>query len=225
MENPICYLCGKPINTSKEKVSGDHVPPKQFFPKELRDKLSPTLLKLPTHTKCNTSYQPDEDYFVSSLGPLAANSASGMHLFNDLEKKLRKPKTVGLLRKILSEFDPNPSGLYLPNNKVMKYADVNRIYKIAWKIVRGLHFNKSKFYLPIETHALTKLYTRDDSVPEYFNTIFTTEIIGEYPAIFAYRYKYLHGFGDAHFWALYFWDFYIIPVIFSLSSDSPLNTK
>ena len=112
-------------------------------------------------------------------------------MFNDLEHKLRKPKTVGLLRKVLSEFKPNPSGLYLPNNKVMKYADITRVYKVALKIISGFHFHHHNVYVPANTRARIDIITMDEPVPDYFRLISDTELIGTHPRIFSYRYKHI----------------------------------
>jgi hypothetical protein len=49
---------------------------------------------------------------------------------------------------VLNEFDHNPSGLLLPGGKVLKRFDGKRIARVAWKMVRGLHFHYAHEVLP-----------------------------------------------------------------------------
>ena len=80
-EKLICYLCGKEIIGEK---SDDHIPPKQFYAKRFRQILN--LLTLPTHEKCNISYQRDEEYFVNSIAPLAMCTKTGSAIWEDIKK-------------------------------------------------------------------------------------------------------------------------------------------
>src|SRR5271154_5869971 len=114
---PICYLCNKPLGASS---SVDHVPPKQLFAPELRKNHLLQLLTIPTHAACNTSYQHDEDYFIHTLMPFARPTYAGRAIYNEVLKKFRAGKKVGLTRGVLNEFEPNPSGLVLPGGKVVK---------------------------------------------------------------------------------------------------------
>ena len=47
---------------------------------------------------------------------------------------------VPLMRKVLREFDPTPSGIILPAGKIVKRFEGKRLARVAWKMVRGLHF-------------------------------------------------------------------------------------
>ena len=67
----ICYLCGGPIECSSKddsmKLSMDHIPPKQFYPKSVRQQQNLNLELAPSHKKCNEEYRKDEEYFYHSL--------------------------------------------------------------------------------------------------------------------------------------------------------------
>ena len=52
----------------------------------------------------------------------------------------RRPEQAKLLRKVLNEFERQPSGLILPPNIVLKRFEGDRIARVIWKIVRGLYF-------------------------------------------------------------------------------------
>jgi hypothetical protein len=135
----ICYLCGKPLDGEIDK---DHVPPKQFYARELRKKYGPNLFTLPVHRLCNKAYQKDEDYFVHSVGPVAMESYSGKALWGDISDRCERPENMRILRMVLKEFDERPSGLILTFEKIVKRFDDKRVWRVVWKIVRGLFLRK-----------------------------------------------------------------------------------
>lgn len=143
----ICYLCGKQIDKDRDV---DHNPPKQFFGKELRKNHNPDLITLPTHRTCNSSYQLDEDYFVTSLLPLYQESYSGRSVYDDVKKRFDEGKKVPLVYKMFNEFDENPSGLILPGDRVVKRFEGKRITRVVWKIIRGLYYIENSLILPEE---------------------------------------------------------------------------
>ena len=53
----VCCLCGHPILANPanpdDAFSSDHVPPKQFYVKEIRSAQNPNLWVVPTHKRCN----------------------------------------------------------------------------------------------------------------------------------------------------------------------------
>jgi hypothetical protein len=185
MDKQICYLCGKEING---RISGDHVPPAQFFPSQLRQSLSPNLLKLPTHYACNCAYQKDEDYFISSFFPITENSTVHNFLLEDIKAKLERKESKGFYNLIMNEFIERPSGLYLPNDKILKRIDGQRVKRITWKILRGLHYHIFKEYLAGDKIYRTKFFQSGDSYPEgYYKIMGNTELTGDYKEVFCYR--------------------------------------
>ena len=72
--------------------------------------------------------------------PLGLASYSGNAFYSEALSKFKQNKKKGLIRKILGEFEPRPSGLYLSKDKVLKRFDDARLSRITWKIIRGLYF-------------------------------------------------------------------------------------
>src|SRR5438093_4815412 len=120
MRQKICYLCGLDL---EKKKSRDHVPPKKFYSPEIRLRYKTKLLTLPAHQTCNRDFQKDEDYLVATLAPLVQDSYSGGSLYRHWLQTYKKGKQVPLARAVLAEFDPRPSGLVLPGNRVVKRLD------------------------------------------------------------------------------------------------------
>jgi len=141
----ICYLCGQDL---EQEVDRDHVPPKQFYPSNIRKNHNPNLLTLPVHRPSNKSYQKDEDYFVHSIAPLTKGSYSGNQIWQDISNQFKRHQGQRIGQMILKEFESRPSGLYLPKGKVAKRFDPERVWRVAWKITRGLFFKEHGRYLP-----------------------------------------------------------------------------
>jgi len=202
-EIDICYLCGQKLSGD---VDDDHVPPKQFYPRSIRKIHDLNLFTLPTHESCNKSYQKDEDYFVHSIAPLAKGSYSGNAIWGDISNQLKRPQGKRIAQMILKEFDPRPSGLYLPHGKVVKRFSGQRIWRVVWKITRGLFFKEKEQFLPETTPKLFKNISVDEKPPPQFAWVLGTPSKGQYPGVFDYKYADIPELDNFHIWAMLFWD-------------------
>jgi hypothetical protein len=210
----LCYLCGEPL---AKPISDDHVPMRQLFAPEVRKKHNPSnLVTISVHDRCNKSYQRDEDYFVHSLMPFAPGSYSGKALYQKVLRDYQGGYNVGLVRKVLGEFEPRPSGLKLPRNKVVKRFEGKRISRIVWKIVRGLYFHHHNEVLPADLTPWVSLTPPNEMPPEHFRVFMSVpnEPYGQYPGVFDYRFQRFSEGQDIHYWALLIWDCIIITVMF-----------
>lgn len=209
LSNNMCYLCGKNID-SCEEGNKDHIPPSQFFPPDLRKKLNPNLITLPSHKSCNSSYELDEAYFYSSCGVLTENSEIHTSIMKDLHRRLVENVRNNLLFRITSEFRDPIGGIVLPNNKVIKEVDTRRVNRIAWKIIRGLHFIEYKNIIPENTPSAIEFFQAGDILPDYsYWALKHTEIKGEYQGIFNYRhntFSFIKNKRQAFVWGLGFWN-------------------
>lgn len=210
----VCYLCGQPL---EPPIGWDHVPPRQFFAAAVRKAHNLSkLLTIAVHDGCNKAYQLDEDYFVHTLMPFARGSYSGQAIYNDVLGKFRRGQKVGLTRRVLKEFEPRPSGLVLPGNKVIKRFQGARVQRVAWKIVRGLYFHHHGIALPEHHTTWVSVTPPDQLPPEHFRMFMSlpNESHGLYPGVFAYRFDHFIGPQNTHYWALLLWDRIIITIIF-----------
>jgi hypothetical protein len=209
--NSICCLCG---NALGKDIDRDHVPPKQFYSTNIRKKHSPNLFTIPVHSKCNKSYQKDEDYFVFSIGPFAKGSYAGNGIWDDIANRAKRVEAKKISQMILSEFDNRPSGLYLPGDKVIKRFDPDRVWRVIWKIVRGLFFKEYKRFLPERTPRFFKFYSIDEVLPPEFPVVRDTKPRGQYPKIFDYKYISFSDEDNFHLWAFLLWSRLIIIIGF-----------
>ncbi len=217
----ICYLCGQELG---DDVSRDHVPPKQFYARDIRKKHKPTsLLTLPVHTGCNTSYEKDELYFTHSIGCVAQDSYSGRALWQDLLNKYKKPRGSKIAKMIFQEFDRRPSGIILPFGKVAKNSDGQRVWRVVWKITRGLFFYERKRFLPEYTRYNVKIVSPNEEPPEEFEDVNNTPPRGQYPGVFDYKYIVVSELDNFNIWAMLFWDS-IITVIWFHDPECPCET-
>jgi hypothetical protein len=208
-----CYLCGKAVEGD---FSRDHVPPKQFYEEGLRRKYNPNLFWLPVHKSCNKSFQHDEDYFVYSLMPLARGSHAGDSLWMKiLDDCKNHPEQATLLRKVVNEFERQPSGLILPDGLVKKRFEGDRILRVAWKIVRGLYFLHCGLFVPDDAPKGCELISPGQRPPDTFFSIFSsTQNHGRHPAVFDYTFKSFPEFHNLNYWAMLLWDRLIMIVKF-----------
>ena len=207
----ICYLCGLELG---EDIDRDHVPPKQFYAKNLRKVHKLNLFTLPVHAKCNKFYQKDEDYFVHSIAPLTKGSYSGDNIWNDIARRLRRIQGQRIGQMVLKEFEERPSGLYLPEGKVIKRFDKKRVNRVMWKIVRGLFYKEQASFLPEDTPRLCKFVSVGEEPPPEFQVVRDTPSRGQYPNVFDYKYIVMPELTNFNLWAMLFWDRLIILVAF-----------
>ncbi|MBN1970363.1 MAG: hypothetical protein JW870_13425 [Candidatus Delongbacteria bacterium] len=209
--NNICYICGKLIDTSTEdeqfKLSMDHVPPKQFFPKQIRQDENLNLELVPSHKKCNNDYKDDEEYFYHSLYPLVANVNPIMSqvIYKDFVRKSRKPQTPALIRRIFSSASTTTQGgIILPHHIVVINIDEIRIQKVAGKIARGVLFLETQKYLPPKNIVDMRMCENESDVPEMYQLSWqASSILGSFPKVFSYKYFQLD---NLHIISLLFWE-------------------
>jgi hypothetical protein len=205
----ICYLCGQPI--APTDLSRDHVPPQQFFAAPIRKAVPLNLVTLPAHRKCNEDYRLDEEYFTWTLCSVVAGTtaADALNAYN--ASKFKSGKSIPLGLKVLSEFEEQPGGLYLPRGLVAKRVDGHRIKRVAWKVVRGLYRIEIGSYLPEDTiYALEvkEPENRDPSdLDELWERVKAQASRGSYPGVFDYKYLDLRaGAAQLHAWGMLLWD-------------------
>ena len=164
----VCCLCGKTA-TDEDPLTREHVPPKQFYPKPLRDGLN--LWVVPTHRSCNNQHKADEEYFYHALYPLVANvnPQTADVILDDLKRRAKKPQTPTLLRSILKTARKTAeSGIVLPRGVVRMDADQFRLQQVAIKIGRCLFYRDHKRVMPYENCKDIRLCEREDDVPELY---------------------------------------------------------
>jgi hypothetical protein len=167
-EIQLCCLCGKAA-TACDPITREHVPPKQFYPKSLRDGLN--LWVVPTHKSCNNKHQRDEDYFYLAVYPLVANvnpRAAGV-IVDDLKRRAKSRQTPTLLRSILQKSrTTTDGGLVLPPGVVRIDASKYRLQQVATKIGRCLFYRDHKRFMPYENCKDIRLCEHENDVPELY---------------------------------------------------------
>ncbi len=210
----MCYLCGKPLSPPTDL---DHPVMQQLFASEIRRKHNVSkLITIEVHKACNSAYQSDEDYFVRSLMPFAGGSVAGDAIYAKVLKDFRAGRQVPLATMVLNEFDPNPSGLSLPGDKIVKRFEGERLRRVAWKMVRGLHFYHTGEVLPEGWPTVgVQVYAGETPPPDdVLCFVGIAQSRGQYPGVFDYKFDKFPESGDLHYWALLFWDRIIVRVAF-----------
>jgi hypothetical protein len=199
----ICYLCGQAL---KPPISRDHVPPRQLYARTVRRKHNLSrLLSIRVHDACNKAYQHDEDYLINTLVPFARGSYAGNMLLKETIEKYHRGEQVGLIHKILSEFDPKPGGVLLPYGKIAKHFEGHRLKRVAFKIIRSLYFHNYGTVLPADVLSSVQIVSPDEEPPDhFFAALQDKDGMGQYPGVFDY--KFAKFANNLHYWAMLFWD-------------------
>jgi hypothetical protein len=144
---------------------------------------------------------------------LGLGSYSGNAFYSETLSKFKQNKKIGLIRKILGEFEPRPSGLYLPNNKVLKRFDGVRLSRITWKIIRVLYFYHFKEFLPEGIKKHIRIVSPGEQPPPDFFDIIDEPTKGRDPGVFDYRFADSLDY-NFHYWAMLLWDRIILITAF-----------
>jgi hypothetical protein len=211
----LCYLCGEPL---RDPISKDHIPPKLFFARSVRQRYNlDKLLTAKVHHECNGSHRMDEEYLVYTLMPYIRKSEAGLALYNQILSEYRQGRNVPLVKQVFAEFDHRPSGLVLPFGQVLHRRDGERIRRVAYKVVRGLHFHRTGKVLRRDLSVACTVTTPDDEKPPEhfiaFRDMPENPVLGHYPGVFAYRSQFFRE-NNGHYWALLLWDRIIVTVAF-----------
>jgi hypothetical protein len=213
----LCYLCGQPLS---DPITPDHVPPQQLLAPEIRRGYTGLqLLTIPVHHRCNQAFQYDEDYFLYSLFPFVRGSEAGDALYRYVLERFRRGKKAGLAYKVLNEFRTQPGDIAPPPGKLIKRFEAQRFWRVAWKIVRGLHFHHHQEVLPENLTISGSITLPDQEPPEHFKTFIMDPIPpeshGRYPGVFDYRFRQFKERAlNAYYWALLLWDKVILAICF-----------
>jgi len=210
-ENKICYLCGKPI---EGKSSDDHVPPKQFYPKEIRESENLNLQLAQSHGQCNNNFKDDEEYFYTSLYPLVDkyNTEMAAKILRDFARRCQKPQTPAMLRKIFSDASgTTKGGIILPANMVEINVDLCKIQRIAGKIARGALFLSTEKHVPEANIVDMRICPEESEVPDMYQISWKCagSIKGSYPKVFSYKYMQHEQY---HIISLLFWEAFMFCV-------------
>lgn len=245
----ICCLCGRPA-TDGDPITDEHVPPKQFYPKSLRDGLN--LWTVRSHGSCNNGYKQDEEYFFHVLYPLVdnANPQTADVILDDLKRRAKKPQTPALLRRILkTKGNTTESGIILPPGAVRLDAEMPRIERVAVKIGRCLFYRDQKRFMPYENCKDIRLCEREEDVPEMYSLSWglSKVSVGELTEtradglvvvedsdagkalaacrqVFDYRPAYIEQ-DRLHFYSLRFWESFLFCMVFEDPATAPSPTE
>ncbi len=226
MDTNICCLCGHQIDSNvtspEDALSMDHVPPKQFYPRELRIHKSPNLWKAPTHKRCNNDYREDEEYFYHAMYGIVQknNPQMGQTILSDLARRTHKPQTPAMIRSILKTFTTvTDGGIHLPPGIVQFDLDPYRSQRVVIKIAQGLFYLDRCVYMPRENCKDIRLCLEESDVPELYSLswqgVDNKMACGD---VFSYR---RFEFENLHLFSLLFWE----SLMFCCAFKDPLKCE
>ena len=198
----ICYLCGQVIETKSTddpmELSMDHVPPRQFYHKQIRATQNLNLNVAPSHKRCNEAYKEDEEYFYLSMFPIVAKNNPMMEdlYFQDIIRRSQQPQMPSKLRKILSTaVTVTEGGIHLPNGRRRLTIDRERIKRVVSKIARGILFLSTERYFQEKQIICVNFYDNSSEIIDlYLPALKLHPLAGIYPDVFAHSHFSSKGF-------------------------------
>jgi len=135
----ICAFCA-----GEYKITADHVPPRSFFPAQV----SYALTTVPACSKCNRSFQADDEYFLATLifDTRTASNPCAVSLAPKVIRGVRRHRTTGHTGPFVRSVAPmevrSPAGIHL--GVAPSYLpDHDRVARACAHIARGLYYHET----------------------------------------------------------------------------------
>jgi len=138
---------------------------------------------LPTHRACNESYSKDEEYFTATFATVSVKRPAGQALLDDIAERLKRGSQIPLSKMVDAELQPVEGAPEF----VKKSFSRNRVERVVWKIVRGLHFLRTQRFVPERTPQRVWSGHGDEGIPAIFAPVVEMPSEGRYPQAFDYR--------------------------------------
>lgn len=152
---------------------------------------------------------------MRTLTPFAGGSEAGNAIYAKVPGDFRTGKQVPLTKMVLKEFDPNPSGLLLPDGKVVKRFQGKRLRQVGWKIVRGLHFYHNNEVLPENWKSVgVQIYAGETPPLDEVRCFVAITPSRALPGVSNCKFDTFPEANNLHYWLLLLWDRIIVRVAF-----------
>jgi hypothetical protein len=205
----ICVYCGR-----RRRLTRDHIPPKNLFPKPL----PVDLITVPSCTECNNEAAKDDEYFrmVVVMREDAGRHLEAQRAWGTVFRSLQRPEAVGLKTSLLRSLRPvslrSPSGLYL-GYKPGYTVDLDRLNRVATRIVKGLFFHERGYRLP-DTHRAFGLVD-PRLIPDEQGVKSTATVLAALQTqqartvgngVFSYKFLFTEDESDSSVWLMSFYE-------------------
>lgn len=226
----VCLYCG-----FYGEITRDHIPPKSLFP----NPLPKDLITVPACRSCNEGMSADDEYFrnaISMREDVASHPAIG-DVLSRVISSFGRPKQTKFSSRFLSTISHKDrltkSGIFIDQVPVMS-ADLDRINRVADRIIRGLYFHefgvKVPSHLQVSSREISGFagLSREELAP-IIALIRETRHAPHHAVggtIFCYRYVLFEEFPLSGFWVLRFYErvgfvCFVHPVDDGSSTTSP----
>ncbi|MDZ4657163.1 MAG: hypothetical protein SH868_06240 [Bythopirellula sp.] len=221
-----CCLCGegfvdKPMEKN-EKRDRQHVPPKQFFPKQTRETEKLNLWTAAAHNGCNGGLKNDEEYFYHALAiqVTTGNPAFADVIFQDIRRRAAKPHTRSIIKALLKNAGPiTPGGIHLPTDMIQWQIDGQRVNRVVVAIAQALSCYHDDQFLNSRSCVIFQFCREQDKVPQVFNVLMQNlPSISDCPSVFAY-WRYDLNKKGLKIYSLLFWEAFLFCLAFDTQSQ------
>ncbi|WP_425398702.1 HNH endonuclease [Aeoliella sp.] len=150
-----CIYCG-----ASERLSDDHVPPKNLFPKPR----PANLITVPSCEECNRGFSKDDEYFrlMVAIREDIADSSQAHKLLPAIHRSLGRSRGKGLLHGLLNSSEEvelvTQSGIFLGTSAKYK-PEFERLNRVVERTVKGLLYRH--FDAPLPSGYSVRVFNED----------------------------------------------------------------
>lgn len=195
-----CIYCGSPATTE------DHLPPRNIFPKNLRN----WLVKVPSCLECNRGASADDEFFrMFVAGFSSEHSSHAKSIFEGPIKRAASQRPalahafLGKMRPILAK---SQSGIITGKAIGVKFtgSDWERFYSVIARTARGLYYSKYGLAIP-DSYEVRVMFCDDERIKQIAPVVRTLEPENEASVIFRYAYGKAAD-GPSSVWVMNFYE-------------------
>ncbi|HEY9826876.1 MAG TPA: hypothetical protein V6D19_15665 [Stenomitos sp.] len=188
-------------------LTNDHIPPQNLFPKPR----SSDLITVPCCETCQAGWSKDDEYFRAAILSSAKVSEGSLAqgAIDSLGRSLRRKEQKGFSRTILRSIKEveivTEAGILLGKEPVFQ-LDIERIGRVAQRIIRGLFFHEKGYSLPSGYEVFVRIQQFGlKPILEQLPGVHFPQLRIVQNGIFSYTFKETEEDQNSSIWLLFFY--------------------
>jgi len=206
-----CVYCG-----TVGKITKDHIPPKNLFSKPRPS----NLITVEACHQCHSNTSEDDEHFrlVLHAREDVAEHPAAKRLRPSVMRSLDRPEAIGMVHGFAQSITPielkTPSGIFIKHHFGF-YANMDRMNRVASRIVKGLFYHEKKHRLPdnyeVRSQSEDSVRQRPPSEREFLEQNFIKPVLPQKrvkigDGVFAYRFNTFADEPNSTVWILEFYE-------------------
>ncbi|MDX2215705.1 MAG: hypothetical protein SFY66_20755 [Oculatellaceae cyanobacterium bins.114] len=201
-KNGRCAYCAE-----TRPLTNDHIPPRNLFPQPR----SSNLITVPCCETCQAGWSKDDEYFRAAILSSAKVSETPLAqgAIDSLVRSVSRQKQRGFSRTILKSIKEveivTKTGIFLGKEPAFQ-LDIERIDRVAQRIIRGLFFHEKGYAVPAGYEVFTSIQQFGlEPILEQLTEVHFPQLHIVQDGIFSYTFKETEEDPNSIIWLLLFY--------------------